>query len=168
MHSSNNKKLEEAIHMADELLENKAIVFKARGEEYTIPIKYEGGIEKMMPITRVPSTEPFIKGVLNVRGEVTPVVDLKQKFHQQDTNYPKHTRINVVHLDDLSVGLIVAAANDVIDIDYEELKPAPEVVGSKVDAFINGVIKMDKRLLIILDINKVLSKEDVNEFKTLE
>src|SRR5699024_11316826 len=88
----------------------------------------------------VPSTEPFIKGVLNLRGVVTPVVDLKQKFHQQDTIYTNQTRIIVIHLDDLSVGLIVEAANDVIDIDYEELKPPPEVVCSKVDDFINGVI----------------------------
>src|SRR5699024_3952216 len=161
-------KLEEAIHMTDELLENKAIVFKVRGEEYTIPIKYVGGIEKMMPITRVPSTEPFIKGVLSLRGVVTPVVDLKQKFHQQDTLYTNQTRIIVIHVDDLSVGLIVEAANDVIDIDYEEMKPPPEVVGSKVADFINGVVKMDKRLLIVLDISKVLSKEDVNEFKSLE
>src|SRR5699024_3913657 len=125
MHLSNKKKLEEAIHMADELLENKAIVFKVRGEESTIPIKYVGGIEKMMPITRVPSTETFIKGVLNLRCVVSPVVDLKQKFHQRDTMHTKHTRMIVSHLDDLSVGLIVEAANDVIDIDYEGLKPPP-------------------------------------------
>src|SRR5699024_11316292 len=97
---------------------------------------------------------------------VTSVVYLKQKFHHPDIIYTNQIRIIVIHLDDLSVGLIVEAVNDVIDIDYEELKPPPEVVGSKVDDFINGVIKMDKRLLIILDINKVLNKEDVNEFKT--
>src|SRR5699024_12492483 len=119
--------------MADELLENKAIVFKVRGEEYTIPIKYVGGIEKMMPITKVPSTEPFNKGVLNLRGVVTPVVDLKQKFHQQDTIYTSQTRISVIHLDDLSVGFIVKEANDVIDIDYEELKRHSVVVGYKED-----------------------------------
>src|SRR5699024_2589198 len=162
------KKLEEAIHMADELLENKAIVFKVRGEEYTIPIKYVGGIEKMMPITRVPSTEPFIKGVLNLRGVDTPVVDLKQKFHQQDTIYTNQTRIIVIHLDDLSVGLIVEAAHDVIDIDYEELTPPPEVEGAKGDDFIDGVIKMDTRWLIIVDINKGVNKEDVNEVKIWE
>src|SRR5699024_12719448 len=98
MHLSNNKKLEEAIHMADELLENKAIVFKVRGEEYTIPIKYVGGIEKMMPITRVPSTELFIKGVLNLRGVVTPDVDLNQKFHYKDTFYTNQSCIiNIIY-----------------------------------------------------------------------
>src|SRR5699024_772794 len=119
-------------------------------------------------ITRFPSTEPFIKGVLNLRSVVTPVADLKQKFHQQDTIYTNQTRIIVIHLADMSLDLIVEDANDVIDIDNEQVKPPPEVVGSKVDDFINGVIKIDKCLLIILDINKVLNKEDVNEFKTLE
>src|SRR5699024_11413070 len=117
---------------------------------------------KMMASTKVPDTVPVIKGVLNLRRVGTPCVELKQKFHLQYTIYTNQTRIIVIHLDDLSVGLIVEAANDVLDIDYEELKPPPEVVGSKVDDFINGVIKMDKRLLIILDINKVLNKEDVN------
>src|SRR5699024_8866762 len=88
--------------------------------------------------------------------------------HQQDTIYTNQTRIIVLPLDDLSVGLIVEAANDVIDIDYEELKPPPEVVGSIVDDFINGLIRMDKRWLIILNTKKVLNKEDVNEFKILE
>lgn len=154
--------------MSEALLENKAIVFKVRGEEYTVPVKNVGSIEKMMPITRVPSTVSFIKGVLNLRGVVTPVVDLKQKFHQQETVYNDQTRIIIVHMDDISVGLIVEAANDVVDIDDEEIKPTPEVVGTKADDFISGVVKMDKRLLIILDIKKVLDKEDLIESKALD
>lgn len=154
--------------LTEELLDNKLIVFKLRGEEYAISVRNVGGIERILPITRVPSTASFIKGVINLRGVVTPVIDLKEKFHQQETEFTDQTRIIVVSLDDISVGFIVEEANDVVDINLNQIEPAPEVVGSKVDDFITGVIKLEKRLLILLDLEKVLNKEDLSEVKAAE
>ena len=155
--------------MAEEnVLENKLLVFKIRGEEYAISVENVGGIEKVLPITRVPSTPPFIKGVINLRGVVSPVIDLKEKFHRQKTEFTDKTRIIVINMEDISVGLIVEEASDVVDMQADEIKPPPEVVGSKVDDFIQGVLKLEKRLLILLDLDKVLNKEDLAEYKLAE
>ena len=79
--------------LTEELLDNKLIVFKLRGEEYAISVRNVGGIERILPITRVPSTASFIKGVINLRGVVTPVIDLKEKFHQQETEFTDQTKL---------------------------------------------------------------------------
>lgn len=150
------------------LLENKLIVFKIQKEEYAVSVKNVGSIERLLPITRVPSTASFVKGVINLRGIVTPVVDLKERFYHVESEFTNQTRIIIVHMDDISVGLIVEEANDVVDINKDQIEPAPEVVGSKVDDYISGVIKLDKRLLLLLDLEKVLSKEELIDLKVVE
>src|SRR5690625_2751986 len=98
------------------LLENKLIVFQLANEEYAISVQSVGSIERILPITRVPSTPSFVKGVINLRGVVTPVIDLKEKLKQTHTEFTEQTRIIIVHIDEITVGFIVDSANDVIDI----------------------------------------------------
>ncbi|MFD2133150.1 chemotaxis protein CheW [Pseudogracilibacillus auburnensis] len=149
-------------------LENKLIVFRLEGEEYAISVQRVGSIERILPITRVPSTPSFVKGVVNLRGVVTPVIDLKERFHEKQTTFTEQTRIIIVHIDDITVGLIVDEANDVLDIQQDQIEPAPEAVGSAVVEYISGVIKLEKRLFILLDLEKVLNKADMTELRTLE
>ncbi|MBO1003785.1 chemotaxis protein CheW [Pseudogracilibacillus auburnensis] len=149
-------------------LENKLIVFRLEGEEYAISVQRVGSIERILPITRVPSTPNFVKGVVNLRGVVTPVIDLKERFHEKQTTFTEQTRIIIVHIDDITVGLIVDEANDVLDIQQDQIEPAPEAVGSAVVEYISGVIKLEKRLFILLDLEKVLNKADMTELRTLE
>ncbi|MBM7701887.1 chemotaxis protein CheW [Metabacillus iocasae] len=138
-------------------METKIIIFQLQDEEYGIPVNQVKSIEKLQHITRVPRTLPFIKGVINLRGVVTPIVDLRSRFGIPVVEYTDNTRIIIVSSNDLEVGLIVDAANDVIDIKESEIEPPPEVVdGVSVD-YLNGVIKIDKRLLILLNLQKVLS-----------
>src|SRR5699024_7146859 len=124
-----------------------------------------GSIERLIPITRVPSTPSYIKGVINLRGVVTPVIDLKQRFHQKGTEFTNNTRIIIVHLNDLTIGIIVDAANDVVDIDKEQIEAPPETIESKEVIYINGVVRYDKRLLILLDLEKVLQEQQMLEVK---
>lgn len=149
----------------DTMLENKLIVFQIDEREYAISVQMVGSIERLIPITRVPSTPAYIKGVINLRGVVTPVIDLKQRFHQKSAEFTNQTRIIIVHLNDLTIGIIVDAANDVVDIDKDQIEAPPETIDSKEVAYINGVVRYDKRLLILLDLEKVLQGQQLVEAK---
>lgn len=134
----------------------KVIVFQLMDKEYAISVDIVQGIEKMLSITRVPKTPSYVKGVLNLRGAVTPIVDLRARFGLEVKEMDESTRIIIVTLEDYDVGLIVDAANDVLDIPVESIEPQPEVVGSVEVDFISGVAKVDKRLLVMLNLDKVL------------
>lgn len=137
----------------------KSIVFELNKEEYALPVQQVGSIERMMHITRIPQTPKFVKGVLNLRGVVTPIIDLRARFGLEDIGYTESTRIIIASLDDLAVGLIVDAAYDVIDIPNEAIEPPPEVIGSVQVDYIDGVAKLADRLLILINMDKVLTNE---------
>ncbi len=137
----------------------KMIVFQLNHEEYGISVDKVRSIEKIHVFTRVPGTEPFVKGVINLRGIVTPIIDLRTRFGMQQVPFSDSTRIIVAALDQFEVGLIVDAANDVIDLAVDQIEPPPEVVGAIETDYIEGVSKVDRRLIIILDLNKVLAAD---------
>lgn len=136
--------------------EYKIIVFQLSEKEYAIPVEQVRSIEKVQHITRIPGVAPYIKGVINLRGVVTPIVDLRTRFDIGEEIYTESTRVIIAALDQLEVGLIVDAANDVLDIQRNSIEPTPEIVGGKETAYINGVVKIGRRLLILLDLQKVL------------
>lgn len=138
-------------------LEQKVIVFQLGDEEYGIPVGQVRSIEKVLHMTRVPSTPPFVKGVINLRGVVTPIIDLRIRFGLEKMDYHDGTRIIIVADNQLEVGFVVDAANDVIDIPVDAIEPPPDVVGVIETDYISGVAKLDKRLLILLNLDKVLN-----------
>lgn len=135
----------------------KVIVFQLADKEYAIPVSHVQGIEKLMHITRVPKTEKYVKGVINLRGVVTPIVDLRERFGLPIPENEDTTRIIIISLADMEVGFVVDSANDVLDIAANSIEPQPEVVGSLGEEFISGVAKLDKRLLILLHLEKILN-----------
>ncbi|MBM7571841.1 chemotaxis protein CheW [Aquibacillus albus] len=148
--------------------EMKAIVFQLKDEEYAISVHQVGSIERMQHITRVPQTADFVKGVINLRGVVTPIIDLRKRFSIEESPFTDSTRIIIVYMDNMEVGLVVDAAYDVIDIPTEAIEPPPEVIGTVDVDYIDGVAKLDSRLLILLNMEKVLSKHEVNELHQIE
>ncbi|WP_404450090.1 chemotaxis protein CheW [Sutcliffiella horikoshii] len=134
----------------------KLIVFELQKEEYAIPVQQVRSIEKLLPITRVPNVPPHIKGVINLRGVITPIVDLRTRFDLKEKIHTDASRIIITLVDEQEVGFIVDAANDVIDITEETIEPAPEVVGSVENKYVQGVVKIDKRLFVCLDLNEIL------------
>lgn len=145
-----------------EVLESvsKYIVFQLRDKEYAIPVSQVKGIEKVGHITRVPKTKSFVKGVINLRGVITPIIDLRTRFNFEQEIFDESTRVIIVSFKDLEVGFIVDAANDVLDIESSLIEPTPEVVGVEEATFINGVAKVGKRLLILIDLEKVLERKE--------
>lgn len=135
----------------------KVIVFQLVDKEYAIPVSNVQGIEKLMHITRVPKTAKYVKGVINLRGVITPIIDLRERFDLPISEDEETTRIIIVTLDDIEVGFIVDSANDVIDIPTNAIEQQPEVVGSIEEDFISGVAKVENHLLILLNLHKVLN-----------
>lgn len=145
--------------MAEDYL--KSIVFELNNEEYALPVTLVGAIERMMPITRIPGAPAFVKGVLNLRGVVTPIIDLRHRFGFPETEQTENTRTIIIQHDQKDVGLIVDAAYDVIDIPHSSIEPAPETVGTVRIDYIDGVCKYKERLFILLNIDEILSTEAV-------
>jgi purine-binding chemotaxis protein CheW len=148
--------------------EQKVIVFQLRDEEYAVPVHEVKSIERMQHITRIPRTSPFVKGVINLRGVVTPIIDLRTRFDLEESEYSDTTRIIIVSTGSIEVGLIVDAANDVIDLEADDVEPPPEVVGGVDAEYIQGVAKLDKRLLILLNLTKVLNPEELGVLQSSE
>ncbi|MDF2066035.1 chemotaxis protein CheW [Bacillus sp. Cr_A10] len=135
----------------------KVVVFQLAGKEYVIPVSHVQGIEKLIHITRVPKTPSYVKGVINLRGVVTPIIDLKNRFGLGESELNDSCRIIIITLENMNVGVIVDSANDVLDIPTDAIEPQPEVVGGLEQDFIAGVAKLDRRLLILLHLNLVLN-----------
>lgn len=146
----------------------KAVIFQLKDEEYGVDVQQVQSIERMLHITRVPKMPDFVKGVINLRGIVTPIIDLKERFSIETTDYTNSTRIIIVQVEDKEVGLIVDSANDVIDIPTDKIEQPPEVVGRIESDYIRGVAKLDERLLILLNLNKVLNAEELSAIANIE
>jgi purine-binding chemotaxis protein CheW len=146
--------------MAETLTQDlKIIVFQLKEKEYAIPVEQVRSIEKEQHITRVPGVAPYINGVINLRGVVTPIVDLGKRLDLDEAENTDSTRIIIAVFNDIEVGLIVDAANDVLDISRDSIEPPPEIVGGTEVEYINGVVKIGKRLLILLDLEKVMNDQ---------
>jgi len=140
--------------------EQKVIVFQLQDKEYGVFVQNVKSIEKVDHITRVPKTADYIKGVINLRGVVTPIIDLRKRLNMPEKEITDQTRVIIAVQNEMEVGLIVDSANDVVDISEDSIEPAPSVVEQVETEFIKGITKLDKRLIMLLDLEKVLSKEN--------
>jgi len=137
----------------------KVIVFQLNDKEYALPVKQVLSIEKLQHITRVPLTAPFVLGVMNLRGVIVPVIDLKKRFGMEEDDEAgsiRDSKLIIVRISDIEVGLLVDEATDVLDLNEDTVEPEPEVVNSSKEEFISGVANLDQRLLMLLDLEKIL------------
>ncbi|MCZ8512349.1 chemotaxis protein CheW [Paenibacillus filicis] len=149
--------------------EMKVIVFALAHEEYGVEVEKVKTIERMQPMTRVPKTPPFVKGVINLRGVVTPVIDLRGRFGFPESEFTDNSRIIIVSVGDIEVGLIVDSANDVIDVDTDHIDDPPEIVGGIKAKYLRGIAKIgESRLLILLNLQEVLNKSEIIQLENLE
>jgi purine-binding chemotaxis protein CheW len=146
-------------------LAGKYMTFKLANEEYGLEILKVREIIGLMDITRVPCTEEFMSGVINLRGKVIPVIDLRLKFGMAKCQVTDQTVIIVVqyslHGRSMTMGLLVDQVLEVLSIEAPHIEPPPEFGGSQTrNDFILGVGKSDKRVIFLLDIGRVLSAEE--------
>jgi purine-binding chemotaxis protein CheW len=154
------------IAMTSEVKVGKYLTFKIASEEYGIEILKVQEIIGIMNVTRLPRTPDFVRGVINLRGKVIPVIDMRKKFDMDTQNDTEKTCIIVVQINtdnkEVTIGIIVDEVYEVLDIDEEQIEPPPSF-GSSIDTtFILGMGKFDKKVVSLLDINKILTCEDKN------
>ncbi|WP_134699673.1 chemotaxis protein CheW [Ammoniphilus sp. YIM 78166] len=134
----------------------KIVIFRINDEDYGVDVSLVNSIERMTDVTRVPNVNDYILGVMNLRGSVIPLIDLRKRFGLPIETYNEDTRIIVLSVGEIEVGIVVDSCSDVTDIKRGEIEPPPTVVGGIESTYIQGVTKMDRRLIILLDMEKTL------------
>ncbi len=135
----------------------KFVVFKLDNEEYGIDILRVKEIKEMIGITRVPKAAYFVRGVMNLRGEVIPIVELRKKFNLPEAKDTANSRIIIVTVDDITVGLVIDSSSEVLEINSDLIEDAPSSIGSVEQGNILGIGKVNNRLIILLDVARILS-----------
>ena len=150
--------------------EEQLVVFRLGQEAYGVDIGQVQGIERMQSITRVPHTPSFVEGVINLRGQVTPVLMLRTRFGLKSTEHTKETRIVVVRMEnaDAGVGLVVDAVEGVLRIHSDQVEPPSELVASVEAEYLRGIARIEDNLLILLDLEKVLSWREARALQNAE
>ncbi len=143
---------------SDEILQ--LVSFNIGSEEFGVDILKVQEINRMVEITRVPRSPEFVEGIINLRGKVIPIIDLRKRFNLELSDHDKNTRIVVVDIDGQTMGMIVDSVSEVLRIPASTIEPTPDVVTSIESDYIRGVAKLDNRLLIYLDLAKILSGEE--------
>ncbi len=165
-------KATEAIDQAVKVMaerEGKYLTFSLAEEEYGIGILKIKEIIGMMPITPVPQTPEYVKGVINLRGKVIPVLDLRMRFGMEKIDYTERTCIIVVEIagqgGDVQIGIVVDAVSEVLSIKGEDIEETPTFGTNLNTDYILGMAKMEGGVKILLDIDRVLSDEEIATFE---
>jgi purine-binding chemotaxis protein CheW len=137
------------------------LTFTLGGEEYGIDILKVQEIRGYDAVTAIANTPDFIKGVINLRGIIVPIVDMRIKFHLGDAEYDQFTVVIILNVAKRVVGMVVDGVSDVITLTPEQIRPAPEF-GSAIDTqYVMGLGTVDERMLILVDIEKLMTSEDM-------
>lgn len=141
--------------------ENQFVVFRLGRETYALDISAVLEIITMQTITEVPGTEECIDGIINLRGRVIPVLNLHRKFNLSGDGNTRATRIVVVEVDGCSIGMLVDEVSEVVNINRDSIEQPSEIMIGVDSEYLAGVAKVDGRLIIILELEKVLKRDDV-------
>lgn len=148
---------------AEEMDQIQLVGMKLGDEEYAIDVLKITEIIRTVEVTIVPRMESYILGVMNIRGKVVPVIDLRVRFNLDSCDFDKSTRIIVVSVDKENIGFVVDEVTQVIRIKRSMVEPTPPLVGSIGQEYILGICKYDSRLIMLLDIDRVINESENNE-----
>jgi purine-binding chemotaxis protein CheW len=148
-------------------MEQQLVVFELANEFYGINIAMVESIIKMQAITQLPHTPPFVKGVTNLRGSVLPVLDLRIRFALDAQEDTRQTRIMIVTMGNVKTGIIVDGVSEVLRVSDENIEPLPPMINSVDSAFLKGIARLENRLIILLELSRVLNLEEQHSLETL-
>jgi purine-binding chemotaxis protein CheW len=158
------KSQREAKTQTEELLQ--LVSFNIGQEEFGLDIQSVQEINRMVEITHVPNSPEFVSGVINLRGKVIPVINLRKRFGFPPRESDKNTRIIVVELGDMVVGFIVDAVSEVLRIPKNITEPPPSIVAGIGSEYITAVAKLENRLLILLDLERILLEKEKQQLES--
>ncbi len=137
------------------------LTFTLGSEEYGVDILKVQEIRGYDTVTRIPDTPAFIKGVINLRGTIVPVVDMRLKFRLEQADYNVFTVMIILNVAQRVVGMVVDGVSDVLQLSAEQICPAPELGGAVGSRFVTGIGTLDARMLILVDIEKLMSSPEM-------
>lgn len=150
------KSLKEGFSAADSSME-KYLTFHIDSQLYSVPTSQVVEIIRIQPITFMPNVSNYVKGVINLRGKVVPVIDMRLRFHKEEKGYDTRTSIVIVESGEMTVGLIVDSVKDVRDVSASQINSAPKSKKVAGNGFVNGIATLENESAMLLDIAKVLT-----------
>jgi purine-binding chemotaxis protein CheW len=146
--------------------ENKYLTFRISDEVYGIDISDITEIIEMQKITDVPDMPNFVKGVINLRGKVIPIMDLRLRFNMEEREYDDRTCVIIVNISESTIGFIVDTVLEVVDISEENIDPPPQFkTASGYERYVSGIGKIGNDVKIILDADKIVHREELDKIK---
>src|SRR5215469_13935222 len=145
----------------------QVVSFQLGSEEYGVDISQVQEIIRMVEITHVPRAPRFMEGVINLRGQLIPIIDLRTRFGMTKIPPTKSTRIIVTEIGNKRVGIVVDSVSEVLNLPMENVEDAPEMIAGVGTEYIQGVGKMDERLIIMLDLTMVISGEEKQQLEQI-
>jgi purine-binding chemotaxis protein CheW len=151
----------------DNSQEDQFLLCKLENEEYGINISDVQSIEELQSIVSVPDMPDYVKGVINLRGQVIPVIDMRLKLRMADREYDDRNCIVIVKIGESNVGLIVDTVSEVVNIPESNIEPAPSFKDSRgSNRYISGIGKTGEEVKILLDVSKLLEEQEIEEIQT--
>jgi len=151
--------------MNDGVLE--ALAFKLGNEEYGIKILKVQEIRGYETVTRIASAPEHVKGVVNLRGTIVPIVDMRIKFNLGEPTYDQFTVVIILNIQDRVVGMVVDSVSDVISLTADQIKPAPDMGGALNTDYLVGLGTVDERMIILVDIDRMMSSEEMGVIESV-
>lgn len=148
------------------LSEHQYLTFWIDGQLFAIPASDVAQIVGMQQITPVPEYPPYAKGIINLRGEIIPVIDVRLRFHRNEADYGERTCIIIVSIKEQFVGFIVDTVEEVSDIDDTQISPPPKVSGDITNVYLNGVAQLEGKIILLVDTERVLNENELSVLNT--
>lgn len=157
----------------DELMHNantlQFLTFTLGDEHYGVDILRVQEIKGWSPVTKIPNTPDYLRGVLNLRGTIVPIVDLRMRFHMSDVEYTSITVVIVLSVRsdvrERTIGIVVDGVSDVLSVAEEDIKSTPDFGGTIGTEFIRGLLSIEDQMVMLLDIDLLLSQEELQEIE---
>ncbi|MBI2264144.1 MAG: chemotaxis protein CheW [Armatimonadetes bacterium] len=164
MEDSQKKPQQKIASLADV---TQLVTFRLKQEEFAVNITEVQEIIRMLSITTLPKVPDYIKGIVNLRGKIVPIFDLRKKLALEEIAYTKETRIMVVNIEGTVMGMIVDSVSEVLRIKEETIEPPPPLVLGMSADYIKGVVNLTDRILILLDLPRLLTLEEQRKLQSL-
>ena len=140
---------------------NKYLTFLIDRQYYAFTIKDVIEIIEVQAVTPVPEFPAYVKGIINLRGRIIPIIDVRLRFHKEEAEYTERTCIIVVNITGIDIGFIVDTVDEVIDLEDENISGPPMITSDRSTKYIIGVGKVENRIILLLDANKMLNEEEI-------
>lgn len=150
------------------MAENQFVIFRLGDERYAVDILNVGGISEFREVTKVPNAPYFIDGIINLRGDIIPIINLKKRFNIPEKQADSDTRIIINNIAGKDVGFVVDEASQVIKIDDAEIEDAPDIIKGSDRQYIQGVGKVNEQIVILLNLEKILNEDEQKAVNSIQ